>query len=57
MLGQHPEGDVKMGIKIYTYSNPYELTQEMYWDENIDNEDDIYYNDDDVYYDEDYEYE
>ena len=33
MLGQHPEGDVKMGIKIYTYSNPYELTQEMYWDE------------------------
>ncbi|MBQ3692261.1 MAG: lytic transglycosylase domain-containing protein [Clostridia bacterium] len=37
--------------------NSSDFDEEMYWDENIDNEDDIYYNDDDVYYDEDYEYE
>ena len=62
-LESYPDGtaSVEVSSQINTEEeeelNSSDFDEEMYWDENIDNEDDIYYNDDDVYYDEDYEYE
>ena len=59
-LESYPDGKASVIISMQNNTEEEEESvlfdnEDVYEDENIDNEDDMYYND--VYYDEDYEYE
>ena len=59
-LESYPDGTASVIVSLQNDTEEEEESvlfdnEDVYEDENIDNEDDMYYND--VYYDEDYEYE